>query len=84
MDCEFSFLQKETLAAQENTHEQALDPVNTYSKPSDLRITDLRIATVVGAPMRCPLIKISTNQGIEGYGKVRDGASKAYGPFSLW
>ncbi len=28
--------------------------------------------------MRCPLIKISTNQGIEGYGEVRDGASKRY------
>jgi L-alanine-DL-glutamate epimerase-like enolase superfamily enzyme len=66
------------LAAKENTHEQALDRVNTYSKPSDLRITDLRIATIVGAPMRCPLIKISTNQGVEGYGEVRDGASKAY------
>ena len=62
----------------QNTHAQALDHVNTYSRPSDLRITDMRIATVVGAPMRCPLIKINTNQGIEGYGEVRDGASKNY------
>jgi L-alanine-DL-glutamate epimerase-like enolase superfamily enzyme len=38
----------------------------------------MRISTIVGAPMRCPLIKISTNQGIEGYGEVRDGASKTY------
>lgn len=60
------------------TYDDALDRVNTYSRPSDLRITDMRIATVVGAPMRCPLIKISTNQGIEGYGEVRDGASKTY------
>lgn len=41
-------------------------------------VTDMQIATVVGAPMRCPLIKISTNQGIEGYGEVRDGASKRF------
>jgi gluconate/galactonate dehydratase len=59
-------------------YEDALNHVNTYSSPSDLRITDLRIATVVGAPMRCPLLKISTNQGIEGYGEVRDGASGQY------
>jgi L-alanine-DL-glutamate epimerase-like enolase superfamily enzyme len=62
----------------EKTYDETLNHVNTYSKPSELRITDMRIATIVGAPMRCPLIKISTNQGIEGYGEVRDGASKAY------
>jgi gluconate/galactonate dehydratase len=61
-----------------NTHESIMDHVNAYSLPSDLRITDIRISTVVGAPMRCPLIKISTNQGIEGYGEVRDGACKRY------
>ena len=60
------------------TQEDALNNVSTYSTPSDLKITDMRIATVVGAPMRCPLIKISTNQGIEGYGEVRDGASKRF------
>jgi L-alanine-DL-glutamate epimerase-like enolase superfamily enzyme len=51
---------------------------NTNSKPSDLRITDLRIATVGRAPMTCPLIRIDTNQGIYGLGEVRDGASKNY------
>jgi L-alanine-DL-glutamate epimerase-like enolase superfamily enzyme len=60
------------------SYESSLDHVNTYSSPSDLRITDMRISTIVGAPTRCPLIKISTNQGIEGYGEVRDGASKRY------
>jgi gluconate/galactonate dehydratase len=58
--------------------DDTLNNVNTYSRPSDLKITDMRFATVVGAPMRCPLIKISTNQGIEGYGEVRDNASKRY------
>ena len=52
--------------------------VNTNSKPSDLKITDLRVAVVGPAPMRCPIIRIDTNQGISGLGEVRDGASKNY------
>jgi L-alanine-DL-glutamate epimerase-like enolase superfamily enzyme len=52
--------------------------VNTNSKASDLKITDMRVATVVGAPMRCPIIRIDTNQGVYGLGEVRDGASKNY------
>ncbi|HBY59093.1 MAG TPA: mandelate racemase/muconate lactonizing enzyme family protein [Solibacterales bacterium] len=52
--------------------------VNTSSKPSDLKITDLRVATVRGAPMICPLIRIDTNQGLYGLGEVRDGASATY------
>ncbi|WP_336517854.1 mandelate racemase/muconate lactonizing enzyme family protein [Pollutibacter soli] len=55
--------------------------VRRSSAPSDLKITDLRIAVVTGAPMTCPLIRIDTNQGISGYGEVRDGASKNYGLF---
>jgi L-alanine-DL-glutamate epimerase-like enolase superfamily enzyme len=51
---------------------------NTNSKPSDLRITDLRVCVVRGAPMTAPLIRIDTNQGIYGLGEVRDGASKNY------
>lgn len=46
--------------------------------PSELKITDLRVAVVGGAPMTCPLIRIDTNQGIYGLGEVRDGASKTY------
>ena len=59
-------------------YEQTLAHVNTYSKPSDLRITDLRFVDIVGAPMHCTLLRIETNQGITGYGEVRDGASKLY------
>jgi L-alanine-DL-glutamate epimerase-like enolase superfamily enzyme len=51
---------------------------NTNSKPSALRITDLRVATVARAPMTCPIIRIDTNQGIYGLGEVRDGASAKY------
>ena len=46
--------------------------------PSDLKITDLRVATIKGAPMTCPIIRIDTDQGIYGLGEVRDGASATY------
>ena len=52
--------------------------VRTASRPSDLKITDLRIAVVGRAPMTAPLIRIDTNQGIYGLGEVRDGASKTF------
>lgn len=52
--------------------------VNRNSIPSQLKITDLRVAVVGGAPMTCPIIRIDTNQGISGYGEVRDGSNKVY------
>ena len=58
--------------------EAALDNVQTGSRPSELKITDLRIAQLIDAPMRVPLIRIDTNQGISGYGEVRDGGSPTY------
>jgi L-alanine-DL-glutamate epimerase-like enolase superfamily enzyme len=54
------------------------DNVNTRSRPSDLRITDLRVASLSNIPFSCPVIRIDTNQGISGYGEVRDGASKTF------
>jgi hypothetical protein len=56
----------------------ATQGVSRASQPTQLRITDLRIAVISGAPMRVPLIRIDTNQGISGYGEVRDGGSKRY------
>jgi L-alanine-DL-glutamate epimerase-like enolase superfamily enzyme len=56
--------------------------INTNSRPSDLKITDLRVATVVKpGPSPCPLIRIDTNQGVSGLGEVRDGASPTYALF---
>lgn len=55
--------------------------VKRASSPSELKITDLRIAVVTKAPMTCPIIRIDTNQGISGYGEIRDGASAKYGLF---
>lgn len=52
--------------------------VRRSSRPSDLKITDMRIAYIHGAPMRVPIIRIDTNQGITGYGEVRDGGSPRY------
>ena len=45
--------------------------VNTCSSPSDLKITDLRMA-VVRSNYDYPIIRIDTNQGISGIGEVRD------------
>jgi L-alanine-DL-glutamate epimerase-like enolase superfamily enzyme len=54
------------------------DHVRTASRPSELAITDLRTATVGWNHWRFPIIRIDTNQGLSGYGEVRDGASKTY------
>ena len=55
---------------------------NTNSRPSDLKITDLRVATVVKpGPSPCSLIRIDTDQGVSGLGEVRDGASPTYALF---
>src|SRR5215218_3174268 len=58
---------------------EALNRISTNSRPSELRITDMRVAEIVGAPFRSALLKIYTNQGIVGLGEVRDGASATYG-----
>ena len=52
--------------------------VRRASEPSALKITDLRVAVVVNAPMTCPIIRIDTNQGLVGWGEVRDGATEIY------
>jgi L-alanine-DL-glutamate epimerase-like enolase superfamily enzyme len=57
--------------------ESVLDKVNTYSRPSELRITDIKVVDL-GRPYMTTVIKILTNQGIEGYGQVREGGSRLY------
>lgn len=51
--------------------------VNRSSNPSDLKITDMRVA-VLQITGRQPVIRIDTNQGISGYGDVRDGGDERY------
>lgn len=50
-------------------------------KPAELRITDVRVAVVRGAPMTAAILRLDTNQGLYGLGEVRDGASKNYALF---
>ena len=52
--------------------------VRTASRPSSLKITDLRVARLRGTPFHSTLIRIDTDQGICGYGEVRDGGSPTY------
>ena len=72
-----------TLLSREAAAEQSAPRnVNTNSSPSALKVTDLRVATVVKpGPSPCPLIRIDTNQGVYGLGEVRDGASATYALF---
>ena len=52
--------------------------ISKNSSPSDLKITDMRIAVVGKGGWRWPIIKIFTYQDIIGLGEVRDGASARY------
>jgi L-alanine-DL-glutamate epimerase-like enolase superfamily enzyme len=54
------------------------DHVRTASRPSELKITDMRTATMGWEKWHFTIIRIDTNQGISGYGEVRDFASKTY------
>jgi len=51
--------------------ESVISPKDSLSRPSDLKITDIRGATLA-AIYDFPIIKIYTNQGIIGLGEVRD------------
>ena len=50
-------------------------PINKFSSPSDLRITDIR-ALRVAANFDYPIIKIFTNQDVYGLGEVRDAGNE--------
>ena len=65
----------------EETLEHSTSKVNRHSAPSDLKITDMRFAVVMNGHARCPIIRIDTNQGISGWGEVRDGATYRYAMF---
>jgi len=68
-------------AGNNDDYEEVLDNVNTHSRPSELKITDMRFADITGAPMHCILMKIYTNQGLVGYGEIRDGGCREYALF---
>ena len=60
-------------------NQSTLEPnVSTFSRPSDLKITDMRVCHLRGLPMDASIIRLDTNQGISGYGEVRDWASPTF------
>lgn len=65
----------------EDTIAQTTQNVSRASSPSDLRITDLRMAQkgYGGFPTR--ILKIYTNQGITGIGDIRDGTDQRFALF---
>ncbi|MEE2659920.1 MAG: mandelate racemase/muconate lactonizing enzyme family protein [Candidatus Latescibacterota bacterium] len=54
---------------------QVEDAINRNSSPSDLKITDMRLA-VVCSNYDYPILRIDTNQGVYGIGEVRDAGHK--------
>jgi L-alanine-DL-glutamate epimerase-like enolase superfamily enzyme len=50
-------------------------PINKFSAPSDLKITDIR-ALRIAANFDYPIIKIFTNQDVYGLGEVRDAGNE--------
>jgi L-alanine-DL-glutamate epimerase-like enolase superfamily enzyme len=55
-----------------------VDNIRASSNPTDLKITDMRFCNLKGVPFDSTIIRIDTNQGISGFGEVRDGASPTY------
>jgi L-alanine-DL-glutamate epimerase-like enolase superfamily enzyme len=54
---------------------QVEQAIHTGSRPSDLKITDVRLA-VVCSNYDYPILRIDTNQGVYGIGEVRDAGHK--------
>jgi L-alanine-DL-glutamate epimerase-like enolase superfamily enzyme len=52
----------------------AINPAETLSRPTDLKITDIRGCMVRAGGENYPIIKIYTNQDVYGLGEVRDSA----------
>ena len=55
----------------------ATQKISRRSSPTDLKITDMRVAEVGNTP----IVRIYTNQGLLGHGDVRDGADARYALF---
>jgi len=61
----------------EDTIAQTTQNVSRASSPSDLKITDLRVAEKGGrGSIASRIIRIDTNQGIYGLGDIRDGSDQ--------
>ena len=66
----------------EDTIARTTQQVSRTSGPSDLKITDLRVAEKGNrGTMPCRIIRIDTNQGIYGLGDIRDGTDQRFALF---
>jgi L-alanine-DL-glutamate epimerase-like enolase superfamily enzyme len=65
----------------EDTIARTTQKVSRASSPSDLKITDLRIADKSGRSLASRIIRIETNQGIYGLGDIRDGTDQRFALF---
>jgi L-alanine-DL-glutamate epimerase-like enolase superfamily enzyme len=66
----------------EDTVAQTTQKVSRASSPSDLKITDLRVAQKGNGGGFAPrIIKIYTNQGLTGIGDIRDGTDQRFALF---
>jgi len=57
---------------------QRIEVKLTMINPLTLKITDMEICKLKDVPMQCSIIRIKTNQGIIGFGEIRDFASIKY------
>jgi L-alanine-DL-glutamate epimerase-like enolase superfamily enzyme len=62
----------------DNSLDAMMQYTNTASKPSEFKITDLRVATITRAPMTCPIIHSINTGGILETKKIGD-ALQEYG-----
>ncbi|MGI5917758.1 MAG: mandelate racemase/muconate lactonizing enzyme family protein [Anaerolineae bacterium] len=60
---------------QERSMNRVEDAIRTFSRPTELKITDMRLA-IVCSNYDYPIIRIDTNQGVSGIGEVRDAGHK--------
>lgn len=66
----------------EDTIAQTTQNVSRSSSPSELKITDLRVAQKgAGGGFAARIIKIYTNQGLTGIGDIRDGTDQRFALF---
>lgn len=65
----------------EDTIAQTTQKVSRASSPSDLRITDLRMAQKGYGAFPTRILKIYTNQGLTGIGDIRDGTDQRFALF---
>jgi L-alanine-DL-glutamate epimerase-like enolase superfamily enzyme len=63
----------------EDTIAQTTSKVSRASSPSDLKITDLRVAEKGNGGFMSRILRIDTNQGIYGLGDMRDGTDQRWG-----